>query len=212
MSRLKNFIKIVITQNLGLSKEHIERLKCLGKVKIYNDLAKNAEEWLNRCNGSDIICTGKFGLKTKIYELKNVFFVLPFVCVGFLDTGKLRERNITVSYCPGCNKDAVSEWIIGMIINLLRDLPHLINNKTLSKGKIPEANIGLTGKRVVILGKGNIGSRAGKICKALDMDVNYFQRSGNLAECVKSADIIINALSLNPSSVRLLDGNFFKAL
>lgn len=204
--------KIVITQDIGLSKEQIKQLKKIGKVKIYTDLAKNDNEWLARCKGADIICAGKFGLKTKIYELKDVFLALPFVGTGFLDTGKLKERNITVSYCPGCNKDAVSEWIIGMLINLLRDLPILINNKNLSKGKIPHANIGLTGKKIVILGKGNVGSRVGKICKAFDMNVNYFQRGDNLINCVKNTDVIINALSLNLTSIGILGKEFFNSL
>jgi len=113
-----------------------------------------------------------------------VFFALSFVGIGFFDKEKLKANNITVSFCPGCNKDAVSEWIIGMIINLLRDLPEMINNTTLPKGVIPKETSGLTNKRVTIFGKGNIGSRVGKICEALDMQVNYFTRNDNLINSV----------------------------
>ena len=143
--------KIVVTQNLGFAPEDVETLKQLGDLTIYDNLAKTPEEWLKRCQGADIICSGKFGLKTdKTYELKDVFFALPFVGVGFFDKERLKEKNITVSYCPGCNKDAVSEWIIGMMINITRDLPEMINNTTLKKERFPDATFGLTDKKVTI--------------------------------------------------------------
>ena len=76
--------KIVVTQDLGLTPKDIEKLKQLWDLIVYNELSKTPEEWLERCRGADIICPGKFGLKTeKTYELKNVFFALPFVGVWF---------------------------------------------------------------------------------------------------------------------------------
>jgi len=105
--------KIVVTQNMDFDPDQLERLKSLGDVVIYDDLAKDEDEWLTRCQGADIICTGKFGLKKKIYDLNNVFISLPFVGVGWLDREKLMENNITVAYSPGCNKLAVSEWVVG---------------------------------------------------------------------------------------------------
>jgi len=132
--------------------------------------------------------------------------------VGFFDKMKLKTNNITVSYCPGCNKDAVSEWVIGMMINLLRDLPEMINNTTLPKGVIPKETLGLTNKKVTIIGKGNIGSRVGKVCEALDMKVNYFTRNDDLIKSVETTDVIVNTLSENPTSENLLDEEFFNSL
>src|SRR3989337_885345 len=115
--------KIVVTQNLDLSSDHIKRLKPFGELKIYNDLARSPEEWVKRVQGFDVICTGKFGLRQKINDLKNVFISLPFVDVGWVDKDKLKKNKVVVANCPGCNKDAVTEWIVAMMINLLRDLP-----------------------------------------------------------------------------------------
>ncbi len=200
--------KIVIAQNLGLNKEEKNRLNKLGDVKYYDDLAKTPEEWLERCKSADVICTGKFGLKQKIYDLENTFFSLPFVGTGFLDLAKLKEKNIKVSRCPGCNKEAVSEWIVGMIINLFRELPSYINVLDLNIRR-PEASKGLAGKNITILGKGNIGSRVGRICEAFEMNVKYFLRGDNLIDPIKEADVVVDALSLNESTKGLLDKNFF---
>lgn len=204
--------KIVISQNLEFYPEQIKRLKSLGEVIFYNDLAKSPEKWLERCQGADIICTGGFGLKQKLYDVKNAFFSLPFVNVSWIDKEKIKANNVTVSYCPGCNKDAVSEWIIGMMLNLFRRLPKFINVKDLPKGKIPDFTLGLTGKKVIILGKGNVGSRVGKICEAFDMKVVYFKRGDDLLECIKDADVIINCLSSNSTTWGMLNKKFFNSL
>jgi len=204
--------KIIVTQGMDLFPDQIERLKTLGEVKIYNDLANTPEEWLDRCKGFDIICTGKFGLKQKVYELKNVFISLPFVGIGWLDKEKLEKKNIKVAYSPGCNKDAVSEWIIGMMINLLRELPRYINIKNLPGHTLPGRTLGLTNKKVCILGAGNIGSRVGKICESFGMKVNFFLRGYDLSQSIKDADIVINCLSQNPTTLNLLDDKFFSTL
>jgi len=201
--------KIVVTQNHDLYPDQIERLKSLGEVKFYNDLAKTPEEWLERVGGFEIICSGKFGLKQKIYELGDVFISLPFVDIGWIDSRKLKERNITVSYSPGCNRVAVSEWIIGMMINLLRDLPKYIGVGSLPKHTLPEKTAGLAKKKVTILGPGNIGSRVGKICESLEMEVSYFKKGDDLLKSVKDADVVINTLSNNPTTQGLLDKKFF---
>jgi len=203
-------MKIVIPQDLNLNKEERQRLDKLGEVKYYDDLAKTPEEWLERCKDADVICTGKFGLKQKVYELKSVFLSLPFVGTGFLDLEKLKTRNIIVARCPGCNKEAVSEWIIAMILNLLRELPSYLNKLDL-KTRRPETTKGLAGKNITILGKGNIGSRVGKICEALEMNVRHFVRGDDLISSIQDADVIVNALSLNKSTVGLLNKDFFNS-
>lgn len=204
--------KIVVTQDLGLTREDQNNLSQLGEVVYYNNLSSSPEEWLERCQGFDIICTGKFGLKSdKLYQLKDVYLSLPFVGVGFLDIEKMRERNITASNTPGCNKEAVSEWVIAMILNLFRKFPHYINNLELPIGEIPQQDKGLRGKNITILGRGNIGSRVGKICEALEMRVRYFTKADNLLESIKDADIIVDALALNQDTTGMLDRDFFNS-
>ena len=111
--------KIVVTKDLGLSSEQRKRLESLGDVTYYDDLAKSSEEWVKRCQGADIVLAGKAELKEGMYKIKDTFFSLRFVGIGWIDKQKIKESNITVSYCPGCNKEAVSEWAIAMMLVLL---------------------------------------------------------------------------------------------
>jgi phosphoglycerate dehydrogenase-like enzyme len=204
--------KIVVTHDLGLSTDDIKRLKSLGDVKIYDSRPQSPDEWLERCQGADIICSGIPGLREKYQELKDVFISLPLVGVAYLDKEILNKNNIKVANSPGCNKDAVAEWIIGMIINLLRELPFFINNNNLSKDKAPKAASGLVGKKVLILGKGNIGLRVKEICQSLKMDTSFFERGDNLYEKIINQEVIINCLSANADSLGILDDKFFNSL
>jgi phosphoglycerate dehydrogenase-like enzyme len=204
--------KIVVAQGLDLFPDQIERMGRLGGLKIYDNQASTPEEWLTRCRGFDIVCTGSFGLRQKIYELSDVFITLPLVGVGWMDKDKLRARNIKVANCPGCNKAAVSEWIIGMMINLLRNLPEMINTVKKPKDGLPARTLGLAGKSVCILGSGNIGSRVGKICEAIEMKTKFFEKGDDAILGAKGADVVINCLSQNSTTVGLLDREFFSSL
>lgn len=204
--------KIVVAQNLNLYPDQIKRLKKLGKCTFHDTIPKTPNEWINRVKDADIICTGKFGLKQKIYELKDKFISVPFVGTGWIDKTKLTERNLAIARSPGCNRHAVSEWIIGMMINLCRKLPRYINTLDIDVKKTDLRTNGLKGKKVCILGKGNVGSRVGTVCEALEMNVIYFKRGDNLIKTVSNADIVIDCLSSNPTTEGILNKNFFNSL
>lgn len=204
-------MKIVITQPLYLQRDQIERLQNLGELKMYDALASDYDDWLSRVRGYDVVCSGKFGLMQRFSKLHDVFVSLPFVGVSWLDKAVLQKNNILVSNSPGCNKDAVSEWIIGMMINLVRELPGRINIDRMPSG-IPSRDRGVSGLRATILGAGNIGKQTGAVCDALNMEVTYFRRSNNLLQSVKNADVIINCLGQNSETTGVLDSSFFQAL
>lgn len=203
--------KIVLTHDLGLSPEQMKRLEALGEVTVYDSRPSSTEDWLERAKGADIICSGISGLRDGYKELKDVFISLPMVGYSYLDKDILEKNNIKVSNSPGCNKDAVAEWITGMIVNLLRDMMFYIDNNNLPKDKAPDATKGLVGRKILILGKGNIGTRVGEICEALKMKIDFFKRGDNLVEKVKGQEVIVNCLSANETSQNLLNADFFNA-
>ncbi len=132
--------------------------------------------------------------------------------VDFLDKDKLKKRNISISNSPGCNKEAVAEWFVGMLLMYFRKLSELNRAKDLPKEKILKTTSGLYNKKIAILGAGNIGKRLGKICKSLGMEVVFFKRGDDLTTTTKDADIIANCLSANPTTVNLLGKSFFDSL
>ncbi len=205
--------KITVTKNLQFFPDQKERLESLGDVTYHNEPCDSAEEWLRRAKDADIVCSGMFGFNTeKLYELNDVFISVPFVGVEFLDKDKLKERNTNVANAPGCNKEAVAEWIIGMMIMYFRNLQNVANTETLPKEEILKTGKGLSGKKITILGTGSIGTHLGKICESFGMEVSFFRRGEDLIESVKDADIVANCLSSNESTKGILDRKFFISL
>ncbi|MDD2822878.1 MAG: NAD(P)-dependent oxidoreductase [Candidatus Daviesbacteria bacterium] len=204
-------MKIVVPQDMAFYPDQIKRLKSLGETTFYEDIP-TPEQWLERCKDADIICTGEVGMETKSYELKNKYFSLPMVGTAWLDLPRLKAGGNSLSNSPGCNKEAVSEWIIGMMIYLMRNFDHLIRITNTPKEKIFKTSPGLAGKNITILGKGNIGSTVGKICEALSMNVTYFQRGDDLLKKVKDADVVVSCLKAEGSTKNLLDTSFFNSL
>lgn len=202
-------MKIAVTQPMEFYADQKERIQSLGEVTFYDELAKSPEEWLERCENADIICTGKFGLREKWQELHDVFVSLPFVGASFIDPKVAKKNGVIFSRSPGCNRHAVSEWIVGMMITMFRELDEYLRIKELPEHKLPKPTVGLAYKKLAVLGKGNVGSRVGKACEALDMKVTYFERGDSLLDKVKDADVVVDALSSNPSTENLLNTEFF---
>jgi phosphoglycerate dehydrogenase-like enzyme len=207
-------MKIVVTNDQGFSPEQKKRLEGFGDVKYYDELPKDAEEYLRRVKGADIICSGTAGLKDAYPKLKDVFVSIGFVSAAFLDLDVLRKNKVLLSNAPGINRHAVSEWIIGMMIYMMRRLNTSINtpHSMRKNGKLPPLTDGLAYKNVTILGRGNIAERVGKVCGALEMKVSYFNRGDDLFTAVRNADVVVNVLSSNESTYKLLDSDFFKAI
>ncbi|MCK5612968.1 hypothetical protein KAR91_64435 [Candidatus Pacearchaeota archaeon] len=205
--------KIVMIKDVKFYEDQIKRLNKLGKITFYNKLPERDSEWLKQCKDADIICPGADIFKyDKLYKLENVFVSLLTSGTEFLDKKKMKERNITVSNSPGSNREAVSEWIIGMILMHFRRLSELSKVTKLSRDEILKATTSLYEKNITILGQGHIGKRLGKICKCFGMNVSFFKKKDNLIDSAKDADIIVNCLSVNPTTINLLDNKFFNSL
>lgn len=205
-------MKVIVTENFKLEPDQTERLKLLGDVVFLQNKAVSREESLKRLSDADIICAESEPIEDVVYDLKDKLISLPFVGVGWLDLKKLSDNNVKVANAPGCNKAAVSEWIIGMMIILSRKLLKYINIEEVAESDVMEPISGLAGKKVTVLGKGNIGSRVGKICETLDMKVTYFRRGDNLAESIQDADFVINCLANNQETKGILNKEFFASL
>lgn len=204
-------VKIVVTNPMDFSPEQKDRLAKLGDVKFHEDHPTSADDWLTRCQGFDIICSWMMFLREKYTELKNVFISVPFVGVGtFADPKILEANNITISNSPGCNRHAVSEWIVYMVLLTMRRFDKFL--ETTQTIPLSPPPIGLAGKNITILGRGNIGKCVGAVCEALEMNVNYFNRGDNLTREIAEADVIVDALSTNPSSKGLLNKDFFESV
>jgi phosphoglycerate dehydrogenase-like enzyme len=205
-------MKIVVTKNLGFYPDQKERLNGLGDVTCYNSLHSSPDEWLDRCKDADVICSGLAGLELdSVYQLKNVLISLPFVGVEFLDLDRLKLNGVTVANSPACNREAVAEWIVGMLLMRFRNLNIFVEGNV-DKGVFLEKGLSIWNKSIAILGAGNIGRHLEKILTSFGANVDVFRRGDDLIGTVEGRDVVINCLSANESTDNLLDANFFKSL
>lgn len=207
---MEDMTRIVVTCPMNLSTQQKARLDKLGEVTYY-DTHPTPKEWLKRCEGYEIICSWFGGLRENINNIKNVFVSVPAVGVrSFAEPSILKANNVTLCNSPGCNRHAVSEWTTYMLIESMRHIGKYIN--TTKSVLFDHPPIGLAGKKIAILGYGDVGKQVGKICEAFGMKVSYFKRGDNLRDAVRYADVVVDVLSANPTSVGLLNADFFESL
>lgn len=205
--------KIVVTKDMSFYPDQLKRLKDLWEVKFYKDEASSEQEWLERCAWADIICSWAFGSKSeKVYELENIFISLPMVGIEFFDLKKLKSRNIMIANAPWCNKEAVSEWVIGMLLMIMRNLHLSLNTESRTQNELFETGQSIWNKRITILWKGNIGTHLGNIFTAFWWKIDFFTRSDNIHTIAQESDIIINCLTANVETENMLNTRFFEWL
>lgn len=199
---------ITLAGSFPWTDEQKTRLHLLGNIKTVTNYS-TSKEWLDAVSGSDVILSdGDFLLKN-LENLTNVFVTYPYIELGAFDSEKLKSKGVLVANTKGSNRDSIVEWVLFTTLALFRKFPDYLKTRESKPFTLTQS---LAGKKVLIVGKGSIGSRIGEVCTAFNMDVDFFARGEILREKASSADLIINALNCNSSSENLLDEDFFMSL
>ena len=84
----------------------------------------------------------------------------------------LLERRVRVSNASGANDVPIAEWCITMMVMFERDLRLLLENqKAHVWDRSARFQSELRGRRVGIIGYGNIGREVGRVCRCLGLEV-----------------------------------------
>jgi phosphoglycerate dehydrogenase-like enzyme len=140
------------------------------------------------------------------------------------DKALLRQRGIRLASAAGVNAQAVAEHAMALILALARRLPEARDNQHARRwrgmiGDIAQREDQLTGKTLLVVGMGRIGSRLARLAKAFDMRVIGIRRDparpadgadalagmSRLHELLAQADIVALACPLTPETERLID-------
>lgn len=201
-------MKKIVTLGVNLSDDHKARLERLGEVK-YLPSPSSPEELLKYTEGVDVLYSNGAFLLDSLPKLKNIFVVYPYVELGVFNSEELKKNGVLVANAPGGNRDSIIEWVIFMTIALFRKFVPFVRTTENLPVEMQES---LKGKKVLIIGKGSIGSKIAIPCEAFGMEVSFFERGDDLL--VKSADVdlVINSLNCNSTSKNLLDEQFFMSL
>lgn len=197
--------KKIVTVGIGLDNDQRERLQKLGEVVEYESV-NSIDDLVAKSKGADVLFSDGDFLLDSLLRLKNIFVTYPYIELGAFDSAELAKNNVLVANARGGNRDSIVEWVMYMILGLLRDFKPRVRATESFPFELKES---LVDKLVLIVGHGSIGSQIGVLCEAFGMKVNFFNRGDDLLAMGKGADLIVNALNCNSTSKNLLDENFF---
>src|SRR3989344_836206 len=126
-----------------------------------------------------------------------------------IDIKEAKKRKIAIVNSPGSNSEAVAELTITLILSLLRKLS--LANSSMEDGLWLKKDLKgeeLEGKKVGIIGYGNIGKRVAKLLTVFGTEVDHFSRSqktNSLKYIFKNSDIVTVHLPLTNETKNLVN-------
>jgi D-3-phosphoglycerate dehydrogenase / 2-oxoglutarate reductase len=143
------------------------------------------DELMVRLQGVTILgIRSKTQLTRRVLESTSGLTAIGAFCIGTnqIDLKACSERGVAVFNAPFANTRSVVEMALGEMILLIRDIPR--KNTLLHQGAWEKSSPGareLRGKRLGIVGYGNIGAQLSVLAEGLGMEVHYYDIAEKLA-------------------------------
>ncbi|MFD2519201.1 phosphoglycerate dehydrogenase [Salinimicrobium flavum] len=179
----KNRIKVLLLENI-----HEDAAKIL-KNEGYNvstiSGALDEEELAERIRDVSVLgIRSKTHLTKKVLERADRLIAVGAFCIGTnqIDLDECLRKGIAVFNAPFSNTRSVVELAIGEIIFLMRGLPDRISemhNGVWQKSAADSREV--RGKKLGIVGYGNIGAQLSVVAEAIGFDVYYYDIMEKLA-------------------------------
>jgi D-3-phosphoglycerate dehydrogenase len=179
----KNRIKVMLLENI-----HPDALKMLKNegynVSIYTG-AMDEEELSEKIKDVSVLgIRSKTQLTKKVLANAQRLIAVGAFCIGTnqIDLEECLEKGVAVFNAPYSNTRSVVELAIGEIILLMRNLPDKISKMHEGKwDKSASNSFEIRGKKLGIVGYGNIGSQLSILAEAIGFDVYYYDLVEKLA-------------------------------
>ena len=213
----KNRIKVLLLENVHPKAEKI--LKEEGyQVEIHAG-GMDEEELAERIKDVSILgIRSKTQVTSKIIENARRLLAVGAFCIGTnqIDLEACLKRGIAVFNAPYSNTRSVVELAIAEIIMLLRKIPQRTSEMHQGKWLKSAANsFEIRGKKLGIVGYGNIGSQLSVLAENLGMEVYYYDlveklALGNVRRCQSMDELLaqVDVVSLHVDG-RNSNLNFF---
>ncbi|HTM09450.1 MAG TPA: D-2-hydroxyacid dehydrogenase [Verrucomicrobiae bacterium] len=183
------------------------------------------EELLRRIDGFPIVVTNKVALDRSIMnatEARSLRFIAEAATgTDNIDLAAARERGIAVANVPGYAAQSVAQFTIALILELATRAGAYIDmvhgggwEKSPIYTRLDFPVTELAGKKLGIIGYGNIGRRVAEIARGLGMEVLIALRPGTkeasagrlrLDELLAKADFISLHCPLTPATKGVID-------
>ncbi len=131
---------------------------------------------------------------------------------------------VTLCDARGVHGGAVAEWILAVILASLRELPHFIHAQARHEWSEQRPAAELAGKRVLIVGAGDLGEQTASRLRAFDASPTLVGRHARSADGVTvhgtaelpgllaNADIVVVVVPLTAETERMVDAAFLASM
>ncbi|MBN8652781.1 MAG: phosphoglycerate dehydrogenase [Cytophagales bacterium] len=179
----KNRIHVLLLENVH--PYAVEAFKAEGfNVEVYPAGLDEDELCEKIKNVSVLGIRSKTMVTAKVLANANRLMTIGAFCIGTnqIDLKEATKRGVAVFNAPYSNTRSVVELVIGEIILLIRNIAD--KSAMMHKGKWDKSAKGsfeIRGKKLGIVGYGNIGSQLSVLAESLGMKVFYYDREERLA-------------------------------
>jgi len=187
----------------------------------------NDDELIAALSGVEILgIRSRTHLTADVLERARDLSVIGAYCIGTnqIDLTAASHRGVAVFNAPYSNTRSVAELVIAEIVVLLRRLYDKVAKAHQGVwDKSAERAREVRGKKLGIVGFGNIGSQVSTMAEAMGMNVYYYDivdkltignatPLGSLEELLAMVDIITIHVDGNPSNANLIDEKEFSVM
>jgi D-3-phosphoglycerate dehydrogenase / 2-oxoglutarate reductase len=202
----KNRINVLLLENVH--PYAVEAFKAEGfNVEVYPAGLDEDELCEKIKNVSVLGIRSKTNVTAKVLDNANRLMTIGAFCIGTnqIDLKEATKRGIAVFNAPYSNTRSVVELVIGEIIMLIRNLPDKFAK--MHEGtwdKSANGSFEIRGKKLGIVGYGNIGSQLSVVAEAIGLNVFYYDREerlalGNATKCKSLKELLeqVDIISLH---------------
>ncbi len=221
----KNRIKVLLLENVH--EGAVKILKEEGyEVETYG-AALDEDELIEKIKDVSIIgLRSKTQLTKKVLEHAERLLVIGAFCIGTnqIDLETATKKGIAVFNAPYSNTRSVVELAIAQIVLLMRNLPDKMMSMHQGKwDKSATNSFEIRGKKLGIIGYGNIGSQLSILAEGMGLDVYYYDlvdklSLGNATQCssldelLAVSDVISIHVDGRPDNQNIIGEEEFKKM
>lgn len=199
----KNRIKVLLLE--GIHEDAVAVLKAEGYQVELMSGSLTEDELCEVVKGKHILgIRSKTQITAKVVEAADRLLAIGAFCIGTnqIDLQACMNRGVCVFNAPFSNTRSVVEMVIGEMIMLMRGTQQ--KSMAMHRGvwdKSAKGSFEIRGKKLGIVGYGNIGAQLSILAESLGMQVLYYdveeklalgnaQKVGSLRELMRKADVV----------------------
>lgn len=210
-------MNVVIMESLGISAEELaERKKPFEENGVvFTDYPRTADaaKMIEQAKNADALIIANMPLPGNVIAQcdKLKFIDVAFTGVDHVGLDAAKAKGIAISNASGYSNEAVAELVIGMVLDIARNIRQVEARCREGKDKTGLVGWEIKGKTVGIIGLGNIGSRSAELFHAFGAAVLAQSRTKKASvpeyieqvsqeELLRRSDIVVLHCPLNDST------------